>query len=118
MNTNSGADTHSPAKRSSKRIVLIVRHPVPSLNALFAMTHWERLREKKRTQAAFVSGSLVSDDGSLIPIISVQSGTLTVCVIPGSSRMIGFKTSSLKSASKRLKARATNAPALKLNLLK
>lgn len=36
-----------------QNIKFVVRHPVPSLNKLFAMNPWRRRREKKSTQTAF-----------------------------------------------------------------
>jgi len=37
------------------QFTLVIRHPVPSLNRLFSMTHWSRQREKRKTQAALLS---------------------------------------------------------------
>lgn len=39
---------------------LIVRHPVPSLNKLFAMNHWQRHKERNQTQLALLSALQVS----------------------------------------------------------
>lgn len=47
---------------------IVVRHPVPSLNRLFAMTPFDRQREKKKTQAAFLFA---------LEAIGADSSTLT-----------------------------------------
>ena len=45
-------------------MILEVFYPVPSLNRLFAMHHWAREKEKKKTQDAVLSALLVAEQGS------------------------------------------------------
>ena len=60
---------------------LVVRHPVPSLNRLFAMNPWQRRREKLATQGAFASALSASGLDSAIQttfarnILSIASAT-------------------------------------------
>jgi len=52
-NTESKSSFSYPA--TPYQFTLVVRYPVPSLNRLFSMTHWNRQREKRKTQAALLS---------------------------------------------------------------
>jgi hypothetical protein len=54
-----------------------VLYPVPSLNALFGMNRWQRLREKKRCHAAVFSSLRATGDGYLIRTTSVPNTSLT-----------------------------------------
>lgn len=56
-------------------LLLVIRHPVPSLNALFGMQHWQRVKEKKATQAAFLSA---------LRALDAELSTQTICA--GSTR--------------------------------
>jgi len=102
-----------PSSSETHKIVLIIRHPVPTINALFAMTHWGRHRERKKTQDAFACGWSVSGDGSLTPITWLPSGSSTVSAMRATSQTTERKTLSLKSARKKFKAKQTNTPASK-----
>jgi hypothetical protein len=44
---------------------LVVRHPVPSVNRLFAMNPWQRRREKQATQAAFAPCGMTAGGSQL-----------------------------------------------------
>jgi hypothetical protein len=79
-------------------IKLVVQHPVPSLNRLFAMNPWQRRREKIATQAAFASALSASGLDSAIRITFARNTSLTAFVTQGSSRMTRRIASRLKSA--------------------
>ena len=105
-----------PASLSSnetQKIVLTIRHPVPSLNALFGMSHWARLREKKKIQAAFAYALLALGEDSSTRTTWPPSILSTASDMLASFGMTGRKTSSSKSARKRSKAKPTNAPSSK-----
>lgn len=80
---------------------LIVRRPVPSLNVIFKMQHWGWAKEKRSTQAAFLSALQVTANDSSIPITSVQSGFLMRVAIPALSLMIARRTLISKSGKKK-----------------
>lgn len=65
---------------------MVIYHTVPSLNRLFAMNHWQRRREKKATQAAFLSMLKASGADSSTTTICAQSFLSTAFATPGSSR--------------------------------
>jgi len=56
---------------------LVVQHPLPSLNAVLALGHWQRLKLKKLIQASMLSALRASEHDSSTPITSYPSGTLT-----------------------------------------
>jgi hypothetical protein len=78
-------------------IKLVVRHPVPSLNKLFAMNPWQRRREKRDTQIEFVSVLLASELGSATLTTFAQNTSWTALGTRALSGMIDRKTSSSKS---------------------
>ena len=96
-------------------LVLIIRHPVPSLNALFGMSHWQRVKEKKKIQIAFASALSACGVASSIQITFARNTMLTASDMAASYEMTRRTMSFLKSASERSKAKPTNAPSLKLN---
>jgi len=107
-----------PANLSSSathKIVLIVNHPVPSLNALFAMTQWQRHREKKATISALLSALHPSAESSSTQTISsVDRSILSMAYDTLASYQAMQKhRSDLKSASKKLQAKRPNARASK-----
>ncbi len=55
------------------KFVLVLKHPVPSLNRLFAMHPFERLKEKKQTQRAFLSALEASGADLLTRTTFVQN---------------------------------------------
>ena len=75
-------------------IKLVVRHRVPSLNVLFAMSHWQRTKEKKATQAAFRSALRAIEGGLSTPIIwrAGVNTSLIVADTQNSSPTTGSKT--------------------------
>lgn len=75
-------------------INLVVRHRVPSLNELFRMSHWQRTKEKKATQAAFKSALRAIEGGLSTPIIwrAGVNTSLIVADTPSSSPTTGSKT--------------------------
>ena len=66
-------------------IRLVVRHPVPSLNRLFAMNPWQRRREKLATQAAFASALSASALGSAIQTTFARNTSLIASATRDSS---------------------------------
>lgn len=91
-------------------LMLIVKHPVPSLNALFGMSHWQRVKEKKKIQIAFASALSACGIASSIQITFARNTMLTASDMQASYEMTRRTISFLKSASERLKAKPTNAP--------
>ena len=67
------------ADQSSEPLVrLEVKGVPPSLNALFAMNPWGRMRAKKKIQAEFISALRSLGNDSSIQITSSQNITLIV----------------------------------------
>ena len=97
--------------------MLIVQHPVPSLNRLFAMTQWQRHREKKDTLAALLSALHPSAEGSsTLTTSSVDRSILRTAYATLASYVeIQKLKSALKSASKKSQAKPPSARALKSN---
>jgi len=90
-------------------IRLVVRHPVPSLNRLFAMNPWQRRREKLATQGAFASALSASGLDSAIRTTFARNTSLIASATRDSSRTTRLSSSPSKSA--RSAAGATsNAP--------
>lgn len=100
----------SPPLRGT--LILIVKHPVPSLNRLFAMTQWQRHREKKATLDALLSGLRRSGEDSLILTTSWEERNILQMAYATLAyyRETQKRRSALKSASKRLRPKQTNAP--------
>jgi hypothetical protein len=96
MNNNSN-NSDSGSNPMEHGVRLVVRYPVPSLNKLFAMSHWERHQEKKRTQAAFASALQAIAADYLTPTTSLGDASISsiVAAIRDSSQMIDPKTSTL-----------------------
>ena len=67
-------------------IRLVVRHPVPSLNRLFAMNPWQRRREKLATQSAFASALSASGLDSAIQTTFARNTSLIASATRDSSR--------------------------------
>jgi len=92
--------------QTCKPLKLVIRHPVPSLNRLFAMNHWARQKEKQKTQQWFYSAlceSQVTEDdySTLITLREAASIFLIAVNMHNSSRTTGRKTSPSKSAKKK-----------------
>jgi hypothetical protein len=75
-------------------IKLVVRRRVPSLNVLFAMSHWQRTKEKNATQAAFKSALRAIEGGLSTPIIwrAGVNTSLIVADTPNLFQTTGSKT--------------------------
>lgn len=97
---------------SKVKIRLAVFYPVPSLNALFAMTHWSRHAEKKRTRRAFESALRVSGKDYWTQIISQGDANTssTVAVIQDLSQTTGPTKSFLKAVRKKLRPPHKSTP--------
>lgn len=89
---NSDGDSLEPAPAPSDVIKLVVRHPVPSLNRLFSMTPWDRHREKKATQAAFMFALSAFGNNSLTLTTFVRNSSLTVSAMLDSYETTEHKT--------------------------
>lgn len=92
---------------------LVVRHPVPSLNRLFAMNPWQRRREKQLTQNAFAYA--LRDSGADYSILTTfaQNTLLIASNMPDSSLTIPLKKLRLKPHKLRCAKSPKNAPKLK-----
>ena len=88
---------------------LVVLHPVPSLNRLFGLHPWSRLKEKRSTQAAFLSALSATAADCSTPTTSAQSGFLMRVGIPALSATIDRKTSRSKWLREKSRARKTSA---------
>ena len=75
---------------------LVVRHPVPSLNRLFAMNPWQRRREKRATQGAFASALSASGLDSAIQTTFARNTSLIAFATRGSSPTTRRTASRLK----------------------
>jgi len=97
--------------------VLITKHPVPSLNALFAMTHWQRHREKKATLTALLSALSPSALAYSMPTTWWEDRSIlrTAYDTLASYQAMQKRKSVLKSASKKLSPKQRNAPKSKSN---
>jgi hypothetical protein len=73
-----------------------------SLNALFAMNHWQRMREKKRQQAAFLSACRSLGSALQIPATAHRNTSWTLSDILAFWKMTEKKTLSLRSGRKKL----------------
>lgn len=62
-------------EKLEKEPFLTIRIPAvtASLNALFAMNHWQRMKEKKRIQAAFISALQSAGSGYSIQTTASES---------------------------------------------
>ena len=79
-------------------IKIVVRHPVPSLNRLFAMNPWQRRREKLATQAAFASALSASGLDSATQTTFARNTSLIASATRDSSRMTRRSSSRSRSA--------------------
>ena len=79
-------------------MILVINYPVPSLNKLFGMNHWQRRREKKAAQDAFESALLAIEGVSATSIISPQSTSSTASAMLESFRKTLLKQSITRSA--------------------
>lgn len=87
------------SNKTENGLKLVVRHPVPSLNRLFAMNPWQRRREKLATQSAFASALSVTGIGSAIQTTYARNISLIASATRGSSRTTRRNASRLKSGS-------------------
>lgn len=75
---NSPGYSQTPANPADVRIArtmtrIVIPYRLPSLNALFAMQHWQRIKEKKKAQANFESTLRGAAAGKSTPTMSFQS---------------------------------------------
>lgn len=94
--TSSQQGSSSNPMAPGESLHLVVWHPVPSLNKLFAMTQWQRCKEKKATQLAFRSALRAIVGGFSTPIIwrAGVSTSLIAADTPSSSQTTVPRTSS------------------------
>lgn len=72
-------DLSGLTEKFPERLHLRIYHKVPSLNALFDLNPWQRNRLARETLVAVESMSLVTAEGSLIPITSALSNLSMPC---------------------------------------
>lgn len=82
---------------------LEIDYKIPSLNALFAMNHWGRTREKKKAQSALSSALRRSGHASSTLTICAPNTSLTQHDTCDSSKTIRQRTSSSKSFNKKFR---------------
>mgnify|MGYP003639519899 CR=1 FL=1 len=87
------------------RINILVKYRLPSLNALFGMNHWQRTKEKKAEQAAFVSALRHAAIASSIPTISAPSILSMLCDTAEHSLMTEKRTSTSRAGKKKSRAK-------------
>jgi hypothetical protein len=90
-------------------IRLVVRHPVPSLNRLFAMNPWQRRREKLATQGAFASALSASGLDCATLTTFARNTSLIASGMRGSSETTRRSSSRSKSA-RSAAGRSNNEP--------
>lgn len=106
MKSSADSQVQAPTSLLGTLILrLIVPGRLPSWNALLGMSHWQRLKEKKRHQREFISALSLSENASSIPIICARSGTLILSDIAELFK----ETSRTKSPSKRRKGKRVKA---------
>ena len=64
-----------------EKLTITVKYVVPSLNALFAMNHWQRAKARKQTAAAFESALSPEGVAFLTPTISAEKASSIVCAM-------------------------------------
>ena len=84
-------------------LTLNVYHPVPSLNKLFAMGHWQRKKEKEATQRAVLSALQVAESGFSTQTTLPPSILSTACDTLASYMTTARQISYTKSLKKKLK---------------
>ncbi len=88
------------------KMAITVKYVVPSLNALFAMNHWQRAKARKLTAAAFASALSPEGVAFLTPTISVERASLIVSAMREQlSRTIQDRSSIALARKKLRKAR-------------
>lgn len=95
-------------------VKLVVYHPVPSLNKLFAMNPWQRRKEKKTTQCAFRDALSASQatEGDYLTLITLREAASIFSIavnIHSLSTTTGPKTSSSKCVRRKSPAKALSA---------
>lgn len=88
---------------TSNSITLVVAHPVPSLNTLFAMSHWGRKRERDKTQAALLSALSATATDSSTRTTSAQN-TLSMACATLASYLATRKRTSITNARAKSKS--------------
>lgn len=92
------------------RIKIVVFHPVPSLNLLFKMSHWDRTAERRKTQNALLCGLSASAKNCSTQTTLSSNILWTAFDTLASYLTTGKKTSPSKSARKRLPTKKMSAP--------
>ena len=66
-------------RKIMKETKLFIRYKIPSLNRLFGMSHWQRLKEKKLALAAVRSASsLTGPDTATLTTLSEDANTFSM----------------------------------------
>ena len=84
---------------------LIVTHPLPSLNAVLALGHWQRSKLKKAIQDSVLCALRVSESVCWTPITSSPSGTSTPSATLASYLAMRQTERESKRANKKLEAK-------------
>jgi hypothetical protein len=83
-----------------------IRHPLPSLNAVLALGHWQRAKLKKAIQDSTLSALRACESASSIPTTWFRSGTSIPSATLESYQTMRLKERELKRANaKREKAK-------------
>ena len=86
-------------------ITLIIPGRLPSWNALLAMNHWRRAKEKQKVQAEFILALSRSENACATQTILARKGLLTVSDIAAQFQ----EMSRTKSRSKQANAKPRKA---------
>jgi len=88
------------------KMAITVKYVVPSLNALFAMNHWQRAKARKLTAAAFASALSPEGVAFLTPTTFAGKESSIVCAMREQlSRTIQDRSSIALARKKSRKAR-------------
>jgi hypothetical protein len=91
----------------SAPLTLVIHYPVPSLNHLFALGHWQRRKEKQATQAAVLSALRRAVLERSIQTTAAPSILSTACAMLESYMTTDQRTLSCKSSRRKSRTRKT-----------
>jgi hypothetical protein len=91
----------------SAPLTLVIHYPVPSLNRLFALGHWQRRKEKQATQAAVLSALRRAVLERSIQTTAAPSILSTACAMLASYMTTDQGTLSYRSSKRKSRTRKT-----------
>jgi hypothetical protein len=91
------------------RFRIVIRHPLPSLNAVLGMGHWQRAKLKQWIQDSTLSALRASECDSSTRITSFRSGMSIPSDTLASYQMMRLKERESKQAKKKLERKKKNA---------